>query len=72
MDANTTTLSSSSLSQAYLSQRWYDIAFLFSQLQDEPLQSTCFAKGNTTGRRIDFVFVNSPAVLSVNQFLLGK
>ena len=70
MDANTTTLCSSSLSQAYLSQRWYDIAFLFSQLQDEPLQSTCFAKGNTTGRRIDFVFVNSPAVLSVNQFYL--
>ena len=70
MDANTTTLSSSSLSQAYLSQRWYDLAFLFSQLQDEPLQSTCFAKGNTTGRRIDFVFVNSPAVLSVNQFYL--
>ena len=30
MDANTTTLSSSSLSQAYLSQRWYDLAFLFS------------------------------------------
>lgn len=68
MDANTTTLSSSSLSQAYLSQRWYDLALLFSQLQDEPLKCTCFAKGNTIGRRIDFVFVNSPAVLSVNQF----
>ena len=70
MDANTTSLSSSSLSQAHLSQRCYDLVFLFSQLQDEPVQSTCFAKGITTGRRIDFVFVNSPAVLSINQFYL--
>ena len=68
MDANTATVSSSSLSQAYLSQRWYDLGLLFSQLKDEPLQPTCFAKGNTIGRRIDYVFVNSPAVLSVTNF----
>lgn len=68
MDANTDTVSSSPLSQAYLSQRWYDLGLLFSQLKEEPLQPTCFAKGNTTGRRIDFAFVNSPAVLSVKDF----
>ena len=48
--------------------RWYDLGLLFSQLKDEPLQPTCFAKGTTVGRRIDFVFVNSPAVLFVKNF----
>ena len=68
MDANTDTMSSSSLSQAYLSQRWYDVGLLFSQLQDQPLQATCFAKGTTIGRRIDYIFANSPAVLAIQHF----
>ena len=49
MDANTDTISSQSLSQAYLSQRWYDVGFLFSQLRGHPPQPTCFAKGNPMG-----------------------
>ena len=36
MDANTTTISSSSLSQAYLSQRWYDPGLLFHNLKTNP------------------------------------
>ena len=68
MDANTDTMSSSSLSQAYLSQRWYDVGLLFSQLKEQPLQATCFAKGTTLGRRIDYIFANSPAILAVQDF----
>lgn len=65
MDVNTDTMSSSSLSQAYLSQRWFDVGLLFSQLKEEPLQATCFAKGNTIGRRIDYIFANSPAIFAI-------
>ncbi len=53
MDANTDNLSSSSLSQVYLSQRWFDIGSHFAYLQHQLPSPTCFAKGNTVGRRID-------------------
>ena len=54
MDANTDTCSSHSLSQVDLSQRWFDIGSLFPQLKHEVPQPTCFAKGNSIGRRSDF------------------
>ena len=62
MDASTDNLSSPSLSQAYLSQRWFDTGSHFAQLRHESPSSTCFAKGNLIGRRIDYIFANSQAV----------
>ncbi len=70
MDANTDNLSSSSLSQVSLSQRWFDVGSHFAYLQDEIPSPTCFAKGNTVGRRIDYIFANSPAVNAIQDFTL--
>ena len=68
MDANTDTLSSQSLSTAYLSQRWYDLGLVYANTHDEIPQPTCFAKGNPHGRRIDYVYVNAPALNAVISF----
>ena len=70
MDANTTDISSPSLSQAYLSQRWYDIGAHFPYLKNEQPQSTCYAKGTETGRRIDYIYANSQAVNAIQDFYL--
>ena len=68
MDANTDTLSSQSLSTAYLSQRWYDLGLVFANMHNTAPQPTCFAKGNPTGRRIDYVYVNASALNAVTSF----
>ena len=70
MDANTDNLSSSSLSQVSLSQRWFDVGSHFAYLQNETPSPTCFAKGNPAGRRIDYIFANSPAVNAIQEFTL--
>ena len=70
MDANTDNLSSSSLSQVSLSQRWFDIGSHFAYLQNDIPSPTCFAKGNPAGRRIDYIFANSPAVTAIQEFSL--
>ena len=70
MDANTTDISSSSLSQAYLSQRWFDIGSHFPYLKNELPLPTCFAKGNEIGRRIDYIYPNSQAVTAIQDFCL--
>ena len=70
MDANTTDISSSSLSQAYLSQRWFDIGSHFPYLKNELPLPTCFAKGNEIGRRIDYIYANSQAVTAIQDFYL--
>ena len=70
MDANTTNISSPSLSQAYLSQRWYDIGAHFPYLKNEKRQSTCYAKGTELGRRIDYIYANSQAVNAIQDFYL--
>ena len=70
MDANTDNLSSSSLSQVSLSQRWFDIGSHFAYLQQDIPLPTCFAKGNPVGRRIDYIFANSPAVNAISNFTL--
>ena len=70
MDANTDNLSSSSLSQVSLSQRWFDIGSHFAYPQNERPSPTCFAKGNPVGRRIDYIFANSPAVNAIQEFTL--
>ena len=68
MDANTDTLSSQSLSTAYLSQRWYDLGLVYANAHDEEPHPTCFAKGSPYGRRIDYVYVNAPALNAVVSF----
>ena len=70
MDANTTDISSSSLSQAYLSQRWFDIGSHFPYLKNELPLPTCFAKGSEIGRRIDYIYPNSQAVTAIQDFCL--
>ena len=70
MDANTDNLSSSSLSQVSLSQRWFDVGSHFAYLQNDIPSPTCFAKGNPAGRRIDYIFANSPAVTAIQEFSL--
>ena len=70
MDANTDNLSSSSLSQISLSQRWFDVGSHFAYLQSDIPSPTCFAKGNPAGRRIDYIFANSPAVNAIKEFTL--
>ena len=70
MDANTDNLSSSSLSQVSLSRRWFDIGSHFAYLQHETPSPTCFAKGNPVGRRIVYIFANSPAVNAIQDFTL--
>ena len=70
MDANTDTLSSQSISRAYLSQRWYDVGYLLPQIQQLSPQPTWFAKGSPLGRRIDYVFANSPAISTITSFHL--
>ena len=70
MDANTDNLSSSSLSQVSLSQRWFDIGSHFAYLQHDTPLPTCFAKGNPVGRRIDYIFANSPAFNAIRDFTL--
>ena len=70
MDANTDNLSSSSLSQISLSQRWFDVGSHFAYLQNDIPSPTCFAKGNPAGRRIDYIFANSPAVTAIQEFTL--
>ena len=69
MDANTTDISSYALSQAYLSQRWFDIGSHFPYLKNELPSPTCFAKGNEIGRRIDYIYANSQAVTAIQDFI---
>ena len=72
MDANTDNLSSSSLSQVSLSQRWFDIGSHFAYLQHETPSPTCFAIKETPS--VDALIISSliPQQLMPFRILLWK